>query len=109
MTTAVHNKKGSMMMWRRKMQPSILICLLFHALLLQAQKVDAGFTKMCSLDNAPVPLEYDAATGRFSLMESMTVEEKEIDAEEGNNGNITITTDEEEVRQLKRATVHVAE
>jgi hypothetical protein len=105
----VDNKKRSMM-WRRIMQPSILICLLFHALLLQVQKVDAGFTKMCSLDNAPVPLEYDAATGRFSLMESMIVEDKEIDVKEENNGNITITTtDEEEVRQLKRTTVHVAE
>lgn len=100
-TTAVHDK-----MWRRKTQSSILIFLSFHAILLQ---VDAGFTKICSLDNVPVPLEYDAATGQFLLMESMTVEEKEIDVEEENNANITITSDEEEVRQLKRTTVHVAE
>lgn len=58
----------------------------------------AFFTKICPLNNAPVPLEYDEATGKYSLIESST------EMKEDGGGDITA---DEEVRLLKR-TVRVA-
>lgn len=63
--------------------------------------VAAALAKICPLNNAPVPLEYDEAKGEFSLLES-SIENKE----EGGD-----RTTDEEVRLLERAvlrTVQVA-
>lgn len=63
--------------------------------------MSAAFTKICPLNNAPVPLEYDEATGEFSMIESSIENKKE-------GGD---KTTDEEVRMLKRAvlrTVQVA-
>jgi len=54
-------------------------------------KVAVAFTRICPLNNAPVPLEYDEVTGKFFVKESSSSEEKEDRGAD------------EEVRQLKRA------
>jgi len=88
-------------MKRVNLQFTVFFLSSIHFILFQVQ-VAAAFTRICPLNNAPVPLEYDEATGKFSLMESSSTEE------EVGGGN---TTNDEEVRLLKRAamrTVQVA-
>jgi len=88
-------------MKRVNLQFTVFFLSSIHFILFQVQ-VAAAFTRICPLNNAPVPLEYDEATGTFSLMESSSTEE------EVGGGN---TTNDEEVRLLKRAamrTVQVA-
>ena len=70
----------------------LLLLLLFF----RRVQAAAAFTKICPLNSAPIPLEYDETTGTFSLIDSSS--------SSGNNENEVGNASNEEVRrQLKRA------